>query len=151
MDRTKRGAAHNDVAGLPDPRALLRRHGLRCTAGRLRILSLLRDSGQHLTATEIRARLENMGEVRHSTTVYRSLEALTALDVVHAVPGPGPTRYGITDEPHHHTVCQQCGHVADLASAPLVDAVSRIEELTGLRPGTSGSLLVYGLCSGCAV
>ncbi len=35
-------------------------------------------------------------------------------------------------------------------SAALVDAVSRIEELAGLRPGMSGSLLVYGLCSGCA-
>ncbi|MFD5448042.1 Fur family transcriptional regulator [Streptomyces sp. NPDC127100] len=150
MDRKTR-AAHNDVPEPPNPRALLRRHGLRCTAGRLRILSLLSESGQHLTATEIHTRLERTGEGRHSTTVYRSLEALTALDVVHAVPGPGPTRYGITDEPHHHTVCQQCGHVADLASAPLVDAVSRIEELTGLRPGVSGSLLVYGLCSGCAV
>ncbi|MFD7690820.1 Fur family transcriptional regulator [Streptomyces sp. NPDC059781] len=135
---------------LPDPRSLLRRHGLRCTHGRLRILALLRESGQHLTATEIHARLEHTGEGHHSTTVYRSLETLTALGVVHAVPGPGPTRYGITDEPHHHTVCQRCGHVSDLASAPLVDAVSRIEELTGLRPGMSGSLLVYGLCSGCA-
>ncbi|WP_315902953.1 Fur family transcriptional regulator [Streptomyces salinarius] len=149
MDRTTRAARH-DASELPSLRGLLRRHGLRRTAGRLRILSLLRESGQHLTATEIRTRLERTGEGRHSTTVYRSLEALTALDVVHAVPGPGPTRYGITGEPHHHTVCQQCGHVADLAGAPLVDAVRRIEELTGLRPGTSGSLLVYGLCSHCA-
>ncbi|MEU6289334.1 transcriptional repressor [Streptomyces sp. NPDC046988] len=148
MDRNPR-VAHDDASELPNPRALLRRHGLRCTAGRLHILTLLRESGQHLTVTEIRTRLERTGEGRHSSTVYRSLEALAALDVVHAVPGPGPTRYGITDEPHHHTVCQQCGRVADLAGAPLVDAVSRIEELTGLRPGPSGSLLVYGLCAGC--
>ncbi|MFI5857994.1 Fur family transcriptional regulator [Streptomyces parvulus] len=149
MDREAR-AVHVDATGLSDPRALLRRHGLRCTPGRLRILSLLRDSGRHLTAAEVRAGLERTGEGRHSTTVYRSLEALTTLDVVHAVPGPGPTRYGITDEPHHHTVCQRCGQVADLPGAALADAVGRIEELTGLRPGTSGSLLVYGLCSGCA-
>ncbi|MGA5313083.1 Fur family transcriptional regulator [Streptomyces pseudogriseolus] len=135
---------------LPDPRSLLRRHGLHCTYSRLRILTLLRGSGQHLTATEIHACLERTGDGHRSATVYRSLETLTALGVVHAVPGPGPTRYGITDEPHRHTVCQQCGRVADLVSVPLVDAVNRIEALTGLRPGTSGSLLVYGARSGCA-
>lgn len=56
---------HVDATGLSDPRALLRRHGLRCTPGRLRILSLLRDSGRHLTAAEVRAGLERTGEGLH--------------------------------------------------------------------------------------
>ncbi|MFE2194187.1 Fur family transcriptional regulator [Streptomyces olivaceus] len=139
----------NETVPPQDPRALLRRHGLRCTAGRLRIMFLLRSSGQHLTPAEICTQLTRKGSGRHSTTVYRSLEALTAVGVLHAVPGPGPTRYGMSDEPHHHVACQRCGHVADLPSDPLADAVARIEQLTGLRPGTSGSLLLYGLCAAC--
>lgn len=85
----------------------------------------------------------------HPTTVYRTLETLTAVGLTHAVHGPGPTRYGSTGDPHHHTVRQQCGHVAALASEHLTEAARRIEELTGLRPGSSGSLLVYGRCARC--
>ncbi|MGW5971592.1 hypothetical protein [Streptomyces sp. NPDC055186] len=66
------------------------------------------------------------------------------------MPGQGAIRYGITDEPHHHTVCERCGDVAALPGEPLREAVRRIGELTGLRPGTSGSFLFYGLCSRCA-
>ncbi|MFG2474923.1 hypothetical protein [Streptomyces fagopyri] len=58
-------------------------------------------------------------------------------------------RYGITGEPHHHTVCRRCGHVAALACEHLAEAAGRIEELTGLRPDASGSLLVYGRCAAC--
>ncbi|MFI8487850.1 MULTISPECIES: Fur family transcriptional regulator [Streptomyces] len=149
MDGDSR-AALNEAAPPRDPHTLLRRHGLRCTSARLRILSLLHSSEQHLTATEICDRLARSGSDRHHTTVYRSLEALTAVGVLHAVPGRGPTRYGMSDEPHHHVACQRCGHIADLPSAPMADAVARVEELTGLRPGASGSLLLYGLCASCS-
>ncbi|MET8599642.1 MULTISPECIES: Fur family transcriptional regulator [Streptomyces] len=142
-------AVPDETAPPQDPRALLRRHGLRCTAGRLRLLALLRSSGRHLTPTQICDQLARTGSGHHSTTVYRSLEALTAVGVLHAVPGPGPTRYGVSDEPHHHVVCRRCGHVADLPCAPLADTVVRIEQLTGLHPGTSGSLSFYGLCAIC--
>ncbi|MCM3302308.1 transcriptional repressor [Streptomyces pseudogriseolus] len=67
------GTVHDDVSRLPDPRSLLLRHGLRCTYSRLQILTLLRGSGQHLTATEIHARLERTGARHHSAPVYRSL------------------------------------------------------------------------------
>lgn len=85
----------------------------------------------------------------HPTTVYRTLETLTVVGLTHAVHGPGPTRYGSTGDPHHHTACQQCGHVAALASEHLAEATRSIEELTGLRPDSSRSLLVYGRCASC--
>ncbi len=86
----------------------------------------------------------------HTTTVYRTLETLTAVGLLHSVPGPGPTRYGLTGEQHHHTVCQRCGKVAAVPHAHLRSAVDTIEELTGLRPDSAGSLLVYGRCARCA-
>ncbi|MEU4170709.1 transcriptional repressor [Streptomyces sp. NPDC026665] len=141
--------AHHDLTARPDARLLLRRHGLRCTPGRLNILSLLSAPELHLSITEACERLVHIGDVVHPTTVYRTLEVLTETGLTHAVHGPGATRYGITGEPHHHTVCQRCGHISALASAHLTEAVGRIEELTGLRPDTSGSLLVYGRCADC--
>ncbi|MGW4756207.1 Fur family transcriptional regulator [Streptomyces chartreusis] len=131
------------------PRALLRRHGLRCTPSRLRILALLGACDHHLSTGEACAHLASAGEAIHPTTVYRTLETLTAVGLAHAVPGPGATRYGLTGEPHHHTVCRRCGRVTALGSDHLREAVGRIEELTGLRPDASGSLLVYGRCARC--
>lgn len=123
---------------------------MRCTPARLRVLALLMDSGRHLSIGEAWEELTRSGEAIHPTTVYRSLEALTVAELAHAVHGPGPTRYGITGEPHHHTVCRQCGHIEGLASRHLTAAVGKIEKLTGLRPDSSGSLLVYGWCADCA-
>ncbi|GAA1153563.1 hypothetical protein GCM10009579_37220 [Streptomyces javensis] len=141
---------YDNAKKAPEPRELLRRHGLRCTPGRLRVLALLAASERHLSSSEACEQLTRSGKAVHHTTVYRTLEALTAVGLTHAVHGPGATRYGITGEPHHHTVCQQCGHIAALASRHLTEAVGRIEELTGLRPDSSGSLLVFGRCSGCS-
>ncbi|MEV7085830.1 Fur family transcriptional regulator [Streptomyces sp. NPDC093085] len=141
--------AHHDTTARPHPRLLLRQHGLRCTPGRLRILTLLSESGRHLSTTEACARLAQSGEAIHHTTVYRTLESLTAIGLTHAVHGPGPVRYGISTEPHHHTVCQQCGEISAVASEHLKEAAGKIEALTGLRPDSSGSLLVYGRCVRC--
>ncbi|NNN34809.1 transcriptional repressor [Streptomyces sp. S3(2020)] len=140
---------HDRTAAPDEPRVRLRRLGLRCTPARLRVLMLLADSGRHLSIAEAWAELARSESVIHPATVYRTLETLTAAGLVHAVHGPGPARYGLTGEPHHHTVCRKCGHVEGLASLHLTEAVGRIEELTGLRPDSSGSLLVYGWCADC--
>lgn len=111
---------------------------------------MLADSRRHVTLAEACAWLAEVGEAIHLTTVYRTLVTLTGAGLAHAVPSPGAMRYGLTGSPHHHTVCQQCGEVADIASEDLSEAVGKIEELTGLRPLAGGSLLVYGCCSQCS-
>ncbi|BBC36251.1 hypothetical protein SGFS_075450 [Streptomyces graminofaciens] len=148
MNRGSRSARH-DLTARSEPRALLRLHGLRCTPSRLRILGLFSTPEHHLSTTEACARLARSGEAVHYTTAYRTLESLTAVGLTHAVHGLGAVRYGITGEPHHHAVCQECGAVAAVASEHLTEAVGTIESLTGLRPDASGSLLVYGRCARC--
>ncbi|MFF0598723.1 Fur family transcriptional regulator [Streptomyces antibioticus] len=142
-------SAHHDTTASPDVRMLLRQHGLRCTPSRIRVLNLFSESGRHLSIAEVCGRLARAGVAVHHTTIYRTLESLTAIGLMHAVHGPGAARYGISAEPHHHTVCQECGEVSAIASRHLTDAVGRVEELTGLRPDSSGSLLVYGRCARC--
>ncbi|MGW6732456.1 transcriptional repressor [Streptomyces sp. NPDC055013] len=82
----------------------------------MRILALLRASDHHVSSGEACAHLASVGEAIHQATVYRTLETLRAVGLVHAVPSPGATRYGLTGEPHHHTVCRQCGRVAALGT-----------------------------------
>ncbi|MGW4490813.1 Fur family transcriptional regulator [Streptomyces sp. NPDC004376] len=136
---------HDGAAAEPEPRRLLHRSELRCTPGRLRVLALLLDSERHVTPLEVCEELSRSGMRIHPTTAYRNLEALTTAGLTHAVHGPGPTRYGITGKPHHHSVCRRCGHVESLVSPHLTEAA----EQSGLLPDSSGSLLVYGACAGC--
>ncbi|MEW2134333.1 transcriptional repressor [Streptomyces sp. NPDC005435] len=136
---------HDDAAADPEPRRLLHRSELRCTSGRMRVLALLLDSGRHVTPLEVCAELTRSGTPIHPTTAYRNLELLTAAGLAHAVHGPGPTRYGFSGDPHHHSVCRRCGHVDGLVIPHLTEAAER----SGLLPDSSGSLLVYGICARC--
>ncbi|WP_066991679.1 Fur family transcriptional regulator [Streptomyces cellostaticus] len=145
---TQPSAQHG--AATPDHSALLRRHGLRCTASRLCTLRLLSASGQHVSTAEVCAQLQGMGLPFDQATVYRTLEIFTEVGLAHAVLGPGPKRYGVSSVPHHHVVCEECGRVQDVAIAQMSEAVERITELTGLHAGAGGSLLLYGRCSRCS-
>ncbi|MEU7100565.1 transcriptional repressor [Streptomyces longwoodensis] len=133
-----------------DPAVLLRRHGLRCTPGRLQALAMLSSSGVHQSSVEVFTQIRARGIPLDRATVYRNLETLEAVHLVHAVQGPGPKRYGIGSEPHPHTVCEECGRVDDLHGEQQRESVQRVMELSGLRPGATGSLLVYGRCAHCA-
>lgn len=109
------------------------------------MLELLLRSGRHVTPLEICQEPAVSGDSILPTTACRTLEALTAAGLTHAVHGPGPTRHGISGEPHHHSVARRCGQVQELTSRHLTEAA----ELTGLLPDASGSLLVYGYCVRC--
>ncbi|WP_243877904.1 transcriptional repressor [Streptomyces sp. SUK 48] len=103
-----------------------------------------------LSCTEVCAELQEIGLPFDQATVYRTLETFTEVGLAHAVHGPGPKRYGVSPEPHHHAVCEECGRVQDVAIAHMGDTVERITELTGLRAGAGGSLLLYGRCAQCS-
>ncbi|MGW3950166.1 Fur family transcriptional regulator [Streptomyces sp. NPDC004752] len=141
--------AHDVATARSEARARLKRHGLRCTPGRLGLLALLSSSERHLSLAEAFEELVQSGHAVNPTTVYRALDALTAVGLTHAVHGPGPARYGVTGEPHHHTVCRECGSVAGLANQHLSEVVGKIGELTGLRPDSEGALLIYGRGTSC--
>ncbi|MFH9658600.1 Fur family transcriptional regulator [Streptomyces sp. NPDC017248] len=143
-------SAHDDAATVPELSTLLRRHGLRRTPSRLCTLRMLCTSGEHLSAAEIGTKLRQLGLPCDQATVYRTLETFADVGLAHAVHGPGNKRYGFSSQPHHHTVCEECGRVRDLAIEHMREAVERIIELTGLRTGASGSLLLYGLCAHCS-
>ncbi|WP_406362241.1 Fur family transcriptional regulator [Streptomyces sp. NBC_00715] len=150
--RTRKGGRVNGkTPGEPGRAAtLLRDRGLRVTSNRLQTLELLSRSGAHLSSAEVHNALRRMGERVDPATVYRSLEALAEVGLVHAIEGPGPKRYGEGSEPHHHAVCHECGTMKDIPLEGLAGVARHIEELTGLRPDVGGAMLFHGLCGICA-
>ncbi|MFG2825628.1 Fur family transcriptional regulator [Kitasatospora sp. NPDC048365] len=137
--------AEHDV--LETCRDLLRAGGGRCTGARLRVLEAIRAHGGHLTATQIHGRIGGGERGINISTVYRSLERLTELGLLHTVRGlGGDLSYGLLGEPHHHFLCTGCGRVVDfphrLVSAGLVEAGRR----AGFR---AESLVISGVCEVC--
>jgi len=110
----------------------LRSAGLRLTAPRRAVVSLLARSVTACSPAEIFERLD--GEAHHvdRATVYRVLETLRACGLVHDVHAAGGYR---ACEPghdpstcHHHVVCRCCGAIEEVDCGgldPLIEALAR--------------------------
>jgi Fe2+ or Zn2+ uptake regulation protein len=132
-----------------DPRGLLRAAGLRRTVARERILARLLATPRALCPTDLLGGAAAPDRV----TVYRTLAALQAAGLAHAVCGTdGIVRYqahdpGVAGCPggHAHFQCRACGGVWCLPDQPLshvtVPAGARVE---------GKQYVVFGRCPACA-
>nr|WP_239579104.1 Fur family transcriptional regulator [Microlunatus panaciterrae] len=102
----------------PDAVALLRKAGLRVTAPRVAVLSVL---GQqpHVNAEFVaRAVRDNIGAIS-TQAVYDVLRVLTEVGLVRRIQPAGSTARFETrvGDNHHHVVCRSCGAVDDVDCA----------------------------------
>lgn len=128
----------------------------------------LRDSGHRLTPQRelVLAAVERLGhatpdevfaEVRaHSTsinlsTVYRTLELLDDLGLIHHahLSDRAPTYHSATGHEHAHLICRSCDRVVSVARHEVEDALGPLAGRHGFAPDY-GHLTVFGLCTGCA-
>ncbi|MDT5091189.1 MAG: Fur family transcriptional regulator, ferric uptake regulator [Mycobacterium sp.] len=133
-------------------RALLRRHGLRCTGPRLAVMSVLmaESAASHLTAQAIIDRLQDSGSAVDLTTVYRTLAALVDVGVLHALTAGDPAiSYGLAEQPHHHAVCHRCGAVTAIPAERLSTALSLASEGSEFALSPTGGMTLHGLCPDC--
>jgi len=125
--------------------------GLPLTSQRRALLEVLSGRDDHPTVDQIYGELaETIPEVSR-TTVYRSLEVLANLGLLHRVEHPGSAvRFDPNREPHHHFLCSVCGSLTDLEKDALGGTANlayqgqielQVEEI---------SVLVRGRCHGCA-
>ncbi|MFE3254200.1 Fur family transcriptional regulator [Nocardia sp. NPDC059091] len=138
--------------GQHDARRLLRSHGLRCTAPRLAVLSILDGSREqgHLTVAQIQQGLASAGHEVDLTTVYRTVATLVDAEVLHAlVIDERITSYGLTDIPHHHAVCTRCGAIDEVPSAHLTVALAEARNGSRFALPDTGGLTLHGLCPAC--
>ena len=123
--------------------------GFRTGAARRRVIELL--SGEHcaVTALDIDQRLPSVGRA----TVYRTLEQLEQLDLVHRVDVGGEVvAYERNDpsEHHHHIVCVRCGRLLPFEDGRLERAIHAVGEEADFEV-VSHDVLLRGVCPGCQV
>lgn len=83
-------------------------------------------------------------------TVYRTLELLTALNLIRPIRlSDGRARYVVVADGHHHLVCTGCGSVVELPGTNLVDLETELRERFSFR-ATGHLLEVYGECGKCS-
>ena len=132
--------------------AAMRRAGHRSSAPRTAIVETLGSHGCLLTAREIAERLSEKGRDIGVATVYRSLELLAGLGLVHRVEtGEGTTRYEPahpSGEHHHHLICNLCGRVSAFEDPALERSLEKMERRLRFRV-ESHDVALRGTCVAC--
>jgi len=124
--------------------------GMRRTAQREMVYQAIVRLGGHCTAEQISEELQKTRPAFPRSTVYRSLEALTASGSVYAAHlGEGPTHYELASGDHHHAVCQVCGGVMHIQEELVAELENHLEEGHGFKPVRT-EVLVVGVCDDCA-
>jgi Fur family transcriptional regulator, ferric uptake regulator len=131
----------------------LARAGYRRGGARQAMLALLDEQRCALSALEIEQTLRARGQEVSRASVYRVLEELSAIGVVHRLEvGHGGVRY----EParlgpghHHHLLCEGCGRLEPFTDAGLERAIGRVAGRVPLCV-VDHEIVIRGACQACA-
>jgi Fur family ferric uptake transcriptional regulator len=107
-----------------------------------------------LTATEIHERVKRRRPRIGIASVYRALETLAALGLVHRVElGSGGALYepaAPDGDHHHHLVCGDCGKVEAFSDERLEQAIDTVSRTAAFRIHEH-DVVLRGRCQRCAV
>lgn len=128
----------------------LRKAGLKATGPRLKILTILEETGdRHLTAEDVYRSLLDAGEEIGLATVYRVLTQFESADLVirHNFEG-GRAVFELNPGIHHdHLVCIECGRVFEFMDSEIETSQKRVADSEGFVM-EDHALYIYGVCSG---
>lgn len=128
----------------------LRQAGHRLTAPRQHILAVIRASDGHITADQILKRVRVRYTSINKSSVYRTLDLLTRLNLVHLTDlGNGRIEYEMHQHPHHHhLLCRKCGMMVE-AHARVFDSLDKsLRKQYGFTADLE-HFAIYGLCRKC--
>lgn len=135
-------------------RAELRRAGLRTGVARNTVIDYLASRDCCVSAQELHDGLRAEGHSIGIASVYRVLDQLTELRLVHRVDlSDGVARFepALPDgEHHHHLVCGSCGKVEPFDDAPLERALTRVAGDRGYELDQH-DVVLHGSCGDCRV
>ena len=136
-----------------------RGRGCRITVPRQAILDLLSSSSKHLSAEDIYLSVHKTCPGIGLTTVYRTLELLEQMELIHKFDfGDGRSRYELIEGPksthHHHLICTGCGRVIDYSDfiEEELKLVKQVEDALSKKHNfkiNTHKVHFYGLCSKC--
>jgi Fur family transcriptional regulator, ferric uptake regulator len=121
--------------------------GFRTGAARRQVVELLEGERCALTALEIDRRLPKVGRA----TVYRTLEQLEELELVHRVDVGGDTAAYERNDPsghHHHLVCVRCGRLVPFSDRALERAIHAVAGRVEFEV-SAHDVLLRGTCPRC--
>lgn len=131
--------------------ATLKQAGHRTGGARTAVIEQLEEQPCCVSAQGIFDELREQGSMVGLASVYRSLELLTALKLVHRIDIDSVAHYEPADpggEHHHHVVCDRCGDVAAFEDPPLERAIDRLAGR--LKHKVSGhDVVLHGTCPKC--
>jgi Fur family transcriptional regulator, ferric uptake regulator len=130
----------------------LSRSGHRSGGARDEVLGLLASQDCLLSAQEIHDRLRGEGRGVGLASVYRALELLANLKLVHRVDVDGTACFEPADpsgDHHHHAICERCGKLAVFEDEELERLLHGVGERLGYEIG-GHDVVLRGSCPDCA-
>src|SRR5918998_6818206 len=114
--------------------AAIARSGHRSGGARRAVLEALESRSCLATAQDIHDALRADGRQVGLASVYRALDTLATLRLVHRVDVGGTARYERADptgEHHHHAICDGCGRLSPFEDAELERLVDEVGSRLG--------------------
>jgi Fur family ferric uptake transcriptional regulator len=131
--------------------AALARSGHRSGGARRAVLDVLGGRSCLASAQEIHDALRADGRGVGLASVYRALDTLTTLRLVHRVDVGGSARYERADpggDHHHHAICDRCGRLTPFEDAALEALVDELGARLGYAV-TAHDVALRGVCPDC--
>jgi len=126
-----------------------RQAGMHVTPQRMAIYRMLLEAEDHPSPEELYRRVRAKMPSLSLATVYKVLDALSALGVAREVSMISESkRYDANMDRHHHLICTKCKKIIDLHDDGL-DAIPRPRRLKGFVAHTM-SVQILGVCATCA-
>ncbi len=126
--------------------------GFRRGGARRAVIEVLAAEPCALSALDIDERLRRGDRRVGRASVYRALEQLNDLDLVHKLDlGSETGRYERTDpggDHHHHMVCDRCGKVLPFEDSELELAVTKVTGGSGFEV-RDHEIVLHGACDDC--
>lgn len=126
--------------------------GYRAGGARTAVVELLAAEGGCLEAEEVSERLRSDGRSIGTASVYRALNLLSELGLLHRLALPdSPTRFELVladGEHHHHIVCEACGRTEAFSDERLETAIQAVSERTSFDV-LAHDITLHGTCGNC--
>ena len=125
--------------------------GVRATRQRGAIVGLLDTIDEFRSAQELHDELRRRGENIGLTTVYRTLQALAAaelVDMVRTDTGESVYRRCAAPHHHHHLVCRSCGAAVEVSGREVEAWAADVAADHGFSD-VSHTIELFGNCADC--
>ncbi|MDZ7957943.1 MAG: Fur family transcriptional regulator [Aulosira sp. DedQUE10] len=114
-----------------------------------KILNLLKNIKQGISAQDIYVELRNRNQSMGLATVYRSLEALKMEGLVQIrTLANGEALYSLAQQDKHHLTCLQCGVSIPINQCPVHDLEEKLQDKHKFKIFYH-TLEFFGLCNQC--